>query len=80
MAGTLLSVAPAGAAWLGWSLGGLVAARAALLAPAHVDALIEIASSPCFVCRPGWQSAMLPELLDTFAAELAEDYARTLQR
>ena len=30
MAGALLSVAPAGAAWLGWSLGGLVAARAAV--------------------------------------------------
>jgi pimeloyl-[acyl-carrier protein] methyl ester esterase len=80
MAGALLAVAPAGAAWLGWSLGGLVAARAALLAPARVNALIEIASSPCFVCRPGWQSAMLPVLLDTFAAELAEDYARTLNR
>lgn len=80
MAGALLSVAPAGAAWLGWSLGGLVAARAALLAPTRVNALIEIASSPCFVRRPGWQSAMLPVLLDTFADELAEDYARTLDR
>ena len=80
MAGALLSVAPAAAAWLGWSLGGLVAARAALLAPTRVNALIEIASSPCFVRRPGWQSAMLPVLLDTFAAELAEDYARTLNR
>ena len=80
MARALLSVAPAGAAWLGWSLGGLVAARAALLAPTRVNALIEIASSPCFVRRPGWQNAMLPVLLDTFAAELAEDYARTLDR
>ena len=80
MVEALLSVAPAGAAWLGWSLGGLVAARAALLAPARVNALVEIASSPCFVRRPGWQSAMLPVLLDTFAAELAENYARTLDR
>jgi len=80
MAGALLSVAPAAAAWLGWSLGGLVAARAALLAPTRVNALIEIASSPCFLRRPGWQSAMLPVVLDTFAAELAEDYARTLNR
>lgn len=76
----VLSVAPPAAAWLGWSLGGLVAARAAMLAPERVNALIEIASSPCFVCRPGWQSAMLPALLDTFAAELAEDYMRTLNR
>lgn len=80
MVEAVLAVAPATASWLGWSLGGLVAARAAVLAPARVAALVEIASSPCFVRRPGWQSAMLPALLDTFAAELAEDYARTLKR
>jgi pimeloyl-[acyl-carrier protein] methyl ester esterase len=80
MVEAVLSVAPAKAAWLGWSLGGLVAARAALLAPARVSALVEIASSPCFVRKPGWQSAMLPVLLDSFAAELAEDYVRTLNR
>lgn len=80
MVEAVLSVAPAKAAWLGWSLGGLVAARAALLAPARVSALVEIASSPCFVRKPDWQSAMLPALLDGFAAELAEDYVRTLNR
>ena len=80
MVGAVLSVAPAEAAWLGWSLGGLVAARAALIAPARVSALVEMASTPCFVRKPGWQSAMLPALLDTFAAELAEDYVRTLNR
>jgi len=45
-----------------------------------VAPLVEIASSPCFVRKPDWQSAMLPDLLDTFAAELAEDYVRTLNR
>ncbi|MCK5383815.1 MAG: pimeloyl-ACP methyl ester esterase BioH [Gammaproteobacteria bacterium] len=80
MVDAVLSVAPAEAAWLGWSLGGLVAARAALMAPARVSALVEMASTPCFVRKPGWQSAMLPALLDTFAAELAEDYVRTLNR
>ena len=76
----VLSVAPAEATWLGWSLGGLVATRAAVLAPSRVSALVEIASSSCFVRKPGWQSAMLPDLLDTFATELAEDYVRTLNR
>ena len=80
MAGAVLSVAPAEAIWLGWSLGGLIAARAAVLAPARVSTLVEIASSPCFVRKPDWQSAMMPDLLDTFAAELAEDYVRTLNR
>jgi pimeloyl-[acyl-carrier protein] methyl ester esterase len=80
MTEAVLSVVPASAAWLGWSLGGLVATRAALMAPGKVTALVTIASSPCFVRKPGWQSAMLPVLLDTFAAELAQDYVRTLNR
>lgn len=74
------AVVPAPAVWLGWSLGGLLASRAAMLAPGDVTALITLASSPCFVRKPGWQSAMLPSLLETFAAELAADYERTLTR
>jgi pimeloyl-[acyl-carrier protein] methyl ester esterase len=80
MTDAVLSVAPAPAAWLGWSLGGLVATRAAIMAPDRVMALITIASTPCFVRKPDWQNAMLPVLLDTFAAELAQDYVRTLNR
>jgi len=71
---------PAPAAWLGWSLGGLLASRAAMMLPEKVAALLTIASSPCFVRKPGWQSAMLPSLLENFSAELAEDYERTLSR
>jgi pimeloyl-[acyl-carrier protein] methyl ester esterase len=80
MTAAVLAVTPVPAALLGWSLGGLVATRAALMAPDKVTALVTIASTPCFVRKPGWQSAMLPVLLDTFAAELAQDYARTLNR
>jgi pimeloyl-[acyl-carrier protein] methyl ester esterase len=80
MARAVLAVVPAPAALVGWSLGGLVALRAALLQPASVTALALIASSPCFMRKPDWQSAMLPELLETFAAELEQDYQRTLDR
>ena len=80
MTDAVLAVAPASAAWLGWSLGGLVATRAAVMTPDRVNALVTIASTPCFVRKPDWQSAMLPVLLDTFAAELAQDYVRTLNR
>jgi pimeloyl-[acyl-carrier protein] methyl ester esterase len=76
----VLAAAPANAAWLGWSLGGLVAMRAALLAPARVGALLLLASTPCFVRRPDWQCALLPALLDAFAADLQQDYLRTLNR
>ncbi|MGB5177236.1 MAG: pimeloyl-ACP methyl ester esterase BioH [Gammaproteobacteria bacterium] len=74
------AVVPAPAVWLGWSLGGLLATRAAMLVPGDVAALITLASSPCFVRKPGWQSAMLPTLLENFAVELAGDYERTLTR
>jgi pimeloyl-[acyl-carrier protein] methyl ester esterase len=80
MAAAVLDVAPANAAWLGWSLGGLVAMRAALQAPARVGALLLLASTPCFVRRPNWQCALLPALLDAFADELQQDYLRTLNR
>jgi pimeloyl-[acyl-carrier protein] methyl ester esterase len=76
----VLAVVPASAVWLGWSLGGLVAMRAALRAPAAVAALVTMASTPCFVRKPGWQSAMLPSLLENFSVELAQDYVRTLNR
>ena len=79
-ASAVQDVVPENAWWLGWSLGGLVATRAAVMAPDKVTALVTIASTPCFVRKPDWQSAMLPVLLDTFAAELAQDYVRTLNR
>lgn len=80
MAAAVLDAVPPRAAWLGWSLGGLVAAQAAVQAPRRVTALVMLASTPCFVRRPGWQSAMLPALLENFAAELRDDYGRTLNR
>lgn len=76
----VLAAAPLHASWAGWSLGGMIALRAALLQPVRVNALVCIASSPCFVRRPGWQSAMLPQLLDSFAVELERDYVHTLNR
>jgi len=80
MVDAVFPVVPETATWLGWSLGGLVAMRAAFMAPEKVTALAMIASTPCFVRKPDWQSAMLPALLDTFAAELTQDYVRTLNR
>ena len=76
----VLAATPETAAWLGWSLGGLVATAAALKMPAKVSALVTIASTPCFVRKPDWQSAMLPELLEVFAEELEKNYEQTLVR
>src|SRR5512147_1011217 len=62
LARAVLESVPERAAWLGWSLGGLVAARAALASPARVERLVLVATTPSFVCRPGWPAAMAPGL------------------
>jgi pimeloyl-[acyl-carrier protein] methyl ester esterase len=80
LAHAVLESVPERAAWLGWSLGGLVAARAALGSPARVQRLVLVAATPSFVCRPGWPAAMAPAVLDAFARDLRRDYRRTLQR
>jgi len=80
MATAVLAAVPGPADWLGWSLGSLVATRAALQAPARVGRLVLLAGTPSFVRRPGWEDAMPPELLDAFATDLQRDYAATLNR
>jgi pimeloyl-[acyl-carrier protein] methyl ester esterase len=80
MAAAVLSVAPQRADWLGWSLGSLVATQAALTAPARIGQLVLLAGTPSFVRRPDWSAAMQPGLLDTFATDLQQDYAATLNR
>jgi pimeloyl-[acyl-carrier protein] methyl ester esterase len=80
LARAVLERVPERAAWLGWSLGGLVAARAALAAPVRIERLVLVAATPSFVSRPNWPAAMAPELLEAFARDLRRDYLRTLQR
>ncbi|VFS85722.1 Pimelyl-[acyl-carrier protein] methyl ester esterase [Raoultella planticola] len=54
MAQQVLSQAPEQAIWLGWSLGGLVASQIALQHPGRVQALVTVASSPCFGADGDW--------------------------
>lgn len=70
---------PAGAVWLGWSLGALVA-MAAALAGAPVAALVLIGATPRFTRARGWPHALEPSVLEAFAAELARDPEATLRR
>lgn len=76
----VMSVAPANAVWCGWSLGGIVAMKAALEYPERVAALITVASSPCFVAREDWPVAMSPDVLEAFQTLLLEDAEGTLIR
>ncbi len=74
------AVTPAAAAWVGWSLGGLVAQRLAISHPERVSRLALIASSPCFVRRTDWSCALEKTVLQQFAQGLSEDYRATLKR
>jgi len=80
LARTVLDGVPQCAVWLGWSMGALVALQAALDAPSRIARLVLVAATPSFIRRPGWTSAMAPELLEGFARDLQGDYRRTLQR
>jgi malonyl-CoA O-methyltransferase len=69
---------PAGAAILGWSLGGLVALELARQRGADVAALVLLATTPRFLVQHDWPSGMEPATLQGFAAGLAGDYRRTI--
>ena len=68
------------ALWLGWSLGGLIALEAALMAPDRVIGLIEIASSPRFVVATDWPHAVEATVFARFGTDLARDYPGTIER
>ena len=68
------------AIWLGWSLGGLVAMRAALDEPAQVRGLVLISSSPRFVIGDDWTHGVAPSVFAEFGAGLADDYRGTIER
>jgi len=77
---SLLATLPSPVTLCGWSLGGLLALRAALLASQQVTGLILIGSTPCFVQRPGWPAAQPANLLAGLADSVDKRPAETLQR
>ncbi len=76
----VMQVVPERAIWIGWSLGSMLAQRAAACFPARVQGLVSIAGTPRFVQGDDWPNAMQRETLRGFAADLAEDHGRTLER
>ncbi len=72
------------AVWLGWSLGGLVAASIAdkltRAAPTSIAGLITVATNPCFVQRTDWTEAMPNELFESFQQSLQSNPLKTLNR
>nr|AKJ87273.1 hypothetical protein [uncultured organism] len=67
------------AVWLGWSLGGQFALRAALDHPGRVRGLVMVASSPRFVRGDDWAHGVDAQVFRDFAALLQHDYRATLE-
>jgi pimeloyl-[acyl-carrier protein] methyl ester esterase len=67
------------AIWLGWSLGGLFALRAAASLPT-VRGLVMVAATPRFVRGPDWPHAVEASVFNQFGQDLARDHAGTLER
>ena len=80
VAQTALEALPDGVTLCGWSLGGLIAMQAALLAPERVARLILVSSTPSFAQREGWTSAQPVSVLTGFTEAVANDPSTTLQR
>jgi pimeloyl-[acyl-carrier protein] methyl ester esterase len=80
IAGLLAKAKSQPAIWIGWSLGGMIAAQIALMFPEQVKGLVLVASSPQFVKDEDWPHAMSAELLLQFAQELEQDYRETVKR
>lgn len=76
----LIEALPETVTLCGWSLGALLAMRAALLAPQRVAGLVLVGATPCFAQRADWREAQAPALLDSFSASVEQQPAQTLQR
>ncbi|CAG0972623.1 pimeloyl-[acyl-carrier protein] methyl ester esterase [Methylophilaceae bacterium] len=79
----LLEALPPQADICGWSLGGLVSMRIAMIQPERVRRLVLVGSTPCFVNRAevgveSWVHGVDAEVFRDFAAQISADYQATL--
>ena len=78
------AVVPAGADICGWSLGGTIAMRLALLRPDLMRRLVLVGATPCFTNRPAspqetaWTDGVDEHVFRQFASQVAQDYQATL--
>ena len=87
VAARLLEALPAEADICGWSLGGLISMRMALMQPERVKRLVLVGSTPCFVNQAGkvnqtgkaaWQDGINADVFRDFALQVSVDYESTM--
>ncbi len=80
LARLMLERHPFPAIWCGWSLGGMLAMRAACLAPQQVKGLVLVCTTPSFINRADWNLGVDLSLLDDFSGQMKADPERGLRR
>ncbi|MEX0899327.1 MAG: pimeloyl-ACP methyl ester esterase BioH [Gammaproteobacteria bacterium] len=70
---------PDRAAWLGWSLGALLAMRTALDAVERISSLVLVGATPRFTATAGWPHAQPVAVVDRFGRELVANFRKTVQ-
>lgn len=78
VAESVAEILPANADLCGWSLGGQVAMRIALLQPDRVRRMVLVGNTPRFVNAPDWVHGIDASVFQQFAAQIAQDYQNTL--
>lgn len=76
----LIAALPAGVTLCGWSLGAMLAMRAASLSPDRVGGLILVGATARFTQCADWPAAQAPAVLEGFAAGIRRQPTPTLQR
>jgi pimeloyl-[acyl-carrier protein] methyl ester esterase len=69
---------PTNAYILGWSLGGLIATKIALMTP--IKKLILVGSTPRFVACEDWQQGMPKDVFESFFEGAMQDYQGTMYK
>jgi pimeloyl-[acyl-carrier protein] methyl ester esterase len=77
IANLIFSVVPNSAAWLGWSLGGMLAWWVAIHYPEKIKFLTTVAASPRFMQDQDWPGVTIPTI-EKFSAALETQYETTL--
>lgn len=75
-----LAGAPAGARWVGWSLGALVALNAMLRSPGAIGDAVLVAATPRFLRGADWDAGIEPRVLREFLEGMRMNDDKTLKR